>query len=94
MMSVQMNKNFETKLLLISLFGTLPLIPLERVCEEILDLSYNTALRKARVDGLPFPALRLEKSQKSKWFVNIEDLALFIDNKSKNARAQWQRAQV
>jgi len=87
-------QSFNTKMMLASIFGMNPLISLEEVCGEFLSLSYNTALRKARVNELPFPVLRLGDSQKSPWMVNIDDLAEFVDHTSRVARSEWKRAQI
>jgi hypothetical protein len=93
-MNVQMQKSFTTKFMLSSTFGMMPLISLEKICVEILDISYNTALRKARHFELPFPTVRLGESQKAKWFVNIDDLAKYIDSISEQAKAEWEGAQI
>ena len=87
-------QSLNTKMMLAGMFGMNPLIPLEEVCDEFLSLSHKTALRKARVNELPFPALRLGKSQKAPWVVNIDDLAEYVEHSSRVARNDWQRAQV
>jgi hypothetical protein len=93
-MNVQMQKSFTTKIMLSGIFGMMPLISLEKICAELLDISYNTALRKARNFELPFPTVRLGESQKAKWFVNIDDLAKYIDSKSEEAKVKWEGAQI
>jgi len=87
-------QSFNTKMMLVGLFGMNPFISLEQVCNEFLSLSYNTALRKARLHELPFPALRLDSSQKSPWLVSIDDLAEFVDQTSQAARSEWKRGQI
>ena len=87
-------QSFNTKMMLAAMFGMNPLISLEAVCDEFLSLSHSTALRKARLNELPFPTLRLGDSQKSPRVVNIDDLAEFVDHKSRAARAEWKRAQI
>lgn len=81
-------------MMLAAMFGMNPFISLEEVCDEFLLLSYSTALRKARLNELPFPTLRLGDSQKSPRMVNIDDLAEFVDDTSRVARSEWKRAQI
>lgn len=87
-------QSFSTKMMLSGIFGMSPLIALECICSEFLDISYKTATRKANLNELPFPAFRLGESQKAKWVVNIDDLAMYIDKESERARADWLSVQV
>ncbi|WP_299692606.1 pyocin activator PrtN family protein [uncultured Vibrio sp.] len=83
-----------TKSMLAGVFGMKPCIPLAEITEEFLDISFSTAQRKARLNELPFPAFRLGLSQKSPWYVNLDDLAVYIDERSSAARTAWRRAIV
>ncbi|CAK1942272.1 Pyocin activator protein PrtN [Vibrio crassostreae] len=83
-----------TKSMLAGVFGMKPCIPLAEVTEEFLDISFTTAQRKARLNELPFPAFRLGLSQKAPWYVNLDDLAEYIEIRSSEARKAWQRAMV
>jgi len=80
--------------MLLGMFGMVPLIPLKEICDMLLDIAYSTAVRKARINELPFPTMRLGDSQKAKCVVHINDLAAYIDNENNHARAEWKRAQV
>lgn len=88
------NNLLSTKSMLAGMFGMKPCVSLEEVTEEFLDISFSTAQRKARLNELPFPCFRLGMSQKSPWFINLDDLAEYIDERSSAARTAWQRAMV
>ncbi|EGQ8008893.1 TPA: hypothetical protein GRR58_22090 [Vibrio parahaemolyticus] len=83
-----------TKSMLAGMFGMKPCVPLEDITEEFLDISFNTAQRKARLNELPFPAFRLGMSQKSPWYVNLDELAEYIEKRSSEARTAWKRAMI
>ena len=82
----------DTKSMLTVMFGMKPVVALETVTEQFLDISINTAQRKARLNELPFPTFRLGESQKSPWFVSIEDLAGYIDQQRALAQIAHTRA--
>ena len=64
-----------TATLLAAKFQNQPLISLVDVAGEYLGLTPSTAKRKARVNDLPFPVLRLSDSQKAPWLVKFEHFA-------------------
>ncbi|ELI1916360.1 pyocin activator PrtN family protein [Vibrio cholerae] len=74
-------------------FGYRALIPLEELSGAYLGLSVNTAKRKAKSNLLPFPTLKLDDSQKSPYYVHINDLVKFIDEKAKRSRDLWNEYQ-
>ncbi|CAE6883244.1 conserved hypothetical protein [Vibrio harveyi] len=88
------NNLLSTKAMLAGMFGMKPCIPLDEIATEFLDISIKTAQRKARLNELPFPTFRLGISQKSPWYVNLDDLAIYIDERSSSARKAWQRAMI
>lgn len=75
--------------LLLAEYGFKYMIPLEDLAEPILGLSKNTAKRKAKSFALPFPAVKLNSSQKAPYMVNVYDLALFIEKRCSRARIEW-----
>ncbi|MGY5450528.1 pyocin activator PrtN family protein [Agarivorans sp. MS3-6] len=86
------NNLFSTKAMLAGMFGMKPCVPLQEVTQEFLDMSFNTAQRKARLNELPFPAFRLGKTQKAPWFVCLNALAEYVEEQSKYAKQQWRRS--
>ncbi|MDP2491844.1 pyocin activator PrtN family protein [Vibrio splendidus] len=82
----------DTKSMLTVMFGMNPIVALEAVTEQFLDISINTAQRKARLNELPFATFRLGESQKSPWFVYIDDLAGYIDQQRALAQIAHTRA--
>ena len=77
-----------TLFLLLAEFGT-GQIPIDKCCHHF-GMSANEANRAASRQKLPGPAFRLG-SQKSPWLVAAEELARYIDEKQKAARADWQK---
>ncbi|EOE6707665.1 TPA: pyocin activator PrtN family protein [Acinetobacter baumannii] len=65
-----------------------PVVPLETIVKDYFShLQIEEARRKANKQQLPFPVFRSEKdNKKSKWMVNIADLALYLDKESKIAK--------
>jgi hypothetical protein len=64
-----------------------PVVPLETVVQEYLThMSLEIAKRKAVKQQLPFPVIRIGEKQKASWMVNLEDLAVYIDQQTKLAQ--------
>lgn len=59
-----------------------PIVPLEVVVSDYLDMTLEIAKRKALKQELPFPVLRLGDNQKAAWMVNLTDLAIYIDKQT------------
>lgn len=68
-----------------------PFVPLEKISEEYLGFSRSTLMRKATLNTLPFPVVRLSKSQKSPWFVSFDQLVRFVERQSQEACRDWSR---
>ena len=60
-------------------------IPLELICEKYFGLSLKQAERKARHSELPVACFR-GGSQKTKWLIDAEDLACYLDKIKSEAR--------
>ncbi len=60
-------------------------IPLELICEKYFGLNLKQAERKARAQELPIACFR-GGSQKTKWLVDAEDLASYLDKVKNEAR--------
>lgn len=68
------------------------IIPLDDVCNDYLThLSLKTAKEQAAAQTLPFPAFKAGNSQKAKYFVDILDLAMWIDAKKAEAKRDWEK---
>lgn len=75
--------------LLLAQFGNRVLIGVEEIAEDYLNVAYKTALKKAGEQSLPFPVFRMGEGMKSPYVVHIDDLAQYIDQQVKIARAEW-----
>ena len=78
----------KTVFLLMAEFETAT-IPLVTVAERYLQMSERKAKSLACTQGLPFPVLRGSDSQKSGWFVHVEDLAQYLEAQREKAQSQW-----
>ena len=67
-----------------------PIILIEEIANLYLGLSTRTAKNKAKRGELPFPAFRMGDSAKSPFVVHIDDLATFIDKRSRETEYIWQ----
>ena len=83
----------KTLLLLAAKYET-PLIPLRDICEEYFGLSEGEARKRANLNQLPIPTIRLNDSQKSPVCVYLADLAELIDTRRAEALKQWQHSQI
>lgn len=75
--------------LLLAQFGNRVLTSIEEIAEDYLGLAISTVKKRAWDGSLPFPVFRMGESQKSPWLVHIDDLAQYIDQQVKIARAEW-----
>ncbi|WP_017222840.1 pyocin activator PrtN family protein [Moritella dasanensis] len=94
MMTVSSKLQLTTRVLLAEKFNHEPLLPLEQICQPMLGLSLRTAKRRAALHELPFPVFRMSDSQKSTWLVNFDDLADYIERRTREHRQDWIRSQV
>ncbi len=92
--NIQEQHSLPTQYMLLGQYGHRSIIPLEEVCLELFGLAYKTAVRKANLNELPVPVVRLNNSQKAPWMVHLSDLANFIDDTCAKARTAWRRSQV
>ncbi|WDU60973.1 pyocin activator PrtN family protein [Pseudomonas poae] len=69
-----------TLFLLMAQYNGQAVIPLETVCRDYLNLSYEQAKRKQLAGELDLPIIRLGgRSQKSALGIHLSDLANYID---------------
>lgn len=69
----------------------MPVVSLNTIVRDYLPhLSENTAKRQANSCALPFPAFRADDSTKSDYFVNLSDVAVWLENQREQARRDWQ----
>jgi len=78
----------KTVFMLLAQYET-PAVKLELICEDYFNMGYRTASQKAKAGSLPVPAFQCGNSQKSTWFVHVNDLAKLIDDRRKQARFDW-----
>ncbi|MDE1715793.1 pyocin activator PrtN family protein [Chromobacterium amazonense] len=71
-----------------------PVVPLEQICADYLNLSAKKAQEMASLNKLPFPTFRMNDSQKAPRLVHLSDLAEFIDKQRVDAKNAWRRSQV
>lgn len=76
--------NRSTAEILLQRFGS-PIVELTAICGEFFGMDEGQARRKATTNQLPVPTFRMG-SQKSRWFVHIEDLAQLIDDQRAQAK--------
>lgn len=55
-------------------------------------LSEREWKRRASLQQFPFPVFRPEKSQKSPWMVNVNELAAYLDKQAAEAAKDWRAA--
>ena len=79
-----------TLFLLMAEFNGRAEIPLSEICEQYFDLSQKKSKQRAAAQQLPVPVHRLG-SQKSKWMVNLADLAAYIDAQRAEAIEEWKK---
>jgi len=75
---------------LLKMFGVED-IPLADVAERILKISPAHANRLANAMAFPFPVYKLDYSNKGKWFVHIDGLAIYLENKRWDAVEDWKK---
>lgn len=72
----------------------LPIVSLEIIVADYLPhMNINTANKKAARCNLPFPAFKIDGG-KGKYFVNISDVAKWLDKLQKEAKSDWQNMQL
>ncbi|MCG9790661.1 pyocin activator PrtN family protein [Vibrio mediterranei] len=57
------------------------IIPVPDICEVFFDCKQKTANQKIRSFTFPIPAFSLTSGDRNEYFVTIEDLAAYIDEK-------------
>lgn len=63
---------------------------LDKISEKYFTLKPDVAYRLASKQSLPIPAFKLG-DKKSKWMVNLKDLADYIDKQHEEATKEWQK---
>ncbi|RZG46968.1 pyocin activator PrtN family protein [Acinetobacter wuhouensis] len=58
-----------------------PIVPLDTIVEDYFThIDIKTARKRANFHELPFPAFRIDNSNKAPYMVRLEDLAIFLDS--------------
>ncbi|CNK43292.1 Pyocin activator protein PrtN [Yersinia mollaretii] len=63
-------------------------IPLSVLADKYLSMSPATADKKANAGDMPIPTFRIGNTQKSPRMVHVQDLADFIDEQRRKAKAE------
>lgn len=72
-----------------------PVVALNTIIADYLPhLNADTARKKANKCDLPFPTFRTDKSNQSAYFVNLSDLAVWLEQEREQARQDWQAMQA
>lgn len=67
-------------------------ILLDDVIKEYMPhISIEYAKRRAQKQALPFPVFRAEDTKKSPYFVNVSDLANWLDSQTEKGRSEWHK---
>ncbi len=67
-----------------------PVVALNTIVDDYLPhLNAKTARRKANKYNLPFPTFQTDKSAQSEYFVNLTDLAVWLEKEHQQACQDW-----
>lgn len=81
-----------TAFLLMAQYDGMPIIPVQRVCEDYFShLTLVKLLRKINDGQIPLPLVRIEDSQKSAKGVHLQDLAKYLDDRRAVAQREFQQ---
>lgn len=71
-----------------------PVVSLDTIISDYLPhLNEKTARKKASSCNLPFPAFKIDKSSQGKYFVNLSDFAVYLEQEREQAHQDWQAMQ-
>lgn len=72
-----------------------PIVALNEIIADYLPhLNADTARKKANAQRLPFPTFQTDKSSQAEYFVNLSDLAVWLEKAREQARQDWQAMNV
>lgn len=72
----------------------MPIVLLDTIVQDYLPhLTLSSANRRAAKQDLPFPVFKLDGS-KSNYYVNIDDVAAWLDSVHQTSRQDWQNMQT
>ncbi|MFT4149222.1 MAG: pyocin activator PrtN family protein [Paracoccaceae bacterium] len=74
--------------LLMGQYGSLPVIPIERVAEDHFRMSAPKLLERISRGEIKLPVVRMSDSQKAAKGVHLSDLADYIDAQAEKARRE------
>lgn len=67
-----------------------PVVSLNTIVDDYLPhLNQKTARRQANSCTLPFPAFRTDNSNQAEYFVNLSDLAKWLEQQREQAYQDW-----
>ncbi|ASD68511.1 MULTISPECIES: pyocin activator PrtN family protein [Pseudoalteromonas] len=70
-----------------------PVVPLRDVCKEFFGVNPKTAEQHAKAGKFPIPTFKMRDSERAPTFVNVNDLADYLQAQYDSARAEWERVQ-
>lgn len=83
------NQSSNTALALVMRYGS-PVIKLQTAIEDYLPhIGLAQAKVRAAKHELPFPAFKDAKSKKAQYFVNVMDVAAWLDREHERAADEW-----
>lgn len=79
-----------TEYALLAHYDGLPIIPVERICEDFFHhLTPTKFLTKVRDGSIRLPLMKMEASQKSAKGVHVDDLAAYLDAQRAEAKREF-----
>lgn len=70
-----------TAFMLMAMYSSRPVIPVEDVARDFFELSTDKFIRKVSAGTIAIPLIRMEASQKCAKGVHINDLASYLDER-------------
>lgn len=87
-MGARANEQFDTSMMLILRYKQ-PVVPLKSIVEDYMPhIDMASAKQRAARSKLPFPAFKVD-GNKSEYYVNISDVALWLDSLQKESQRNW-----
>ncbi|WP_067587270.1 pyocin activator PrtN family protein [Endozoicomonas ascidiicola] len=80
-----------TEKILINKYGD-AIIPLESICQDYFGITYKKAREYRNKCKLPIATFKLMDSNKAPFFVDVKELARYIDEKSSDALHDHRKA--
>lgn len=70
------------------------IVPLQDICEKVLNLKFDVARRWHALGKLPIPAFRLGSAKRGTLYVHKDDIAKLIESRRKKATQRVNKLEV